>query len=113
MATRNYITRREYDAWISECTALAIACGYPIQDDMINDNTGLVFGEDQYEAFANGLWSGEPYEAFAIFQALNEPAVQGLPEGGMEWAQFGGLCDRVLRGRAGRDGPLLCARDHR
>ena len=75
MATRNYITRREYDAWISECTALAIACGYPIQDDMINDNTGLVFGEDQYEAFANGLWSGEPYEAFAIFQALNEPAV--------------------------------------
>ncbi|MCS5626906.1 MAG: hypothetical protein NZ935_04945, partial [Planctomycetes bacterium] len=96
MATRNYITRKEYDAWISECTALAIACGYPVQDDMINDNTGLVFGEDQYEAFVNGLWSGEPYEAFAIFQALNEPAVQGLPEGGMEWAQFGGLCDKLM-----------------
>ena len=96
MATRNYITRREYDAWISECTALAIACGYPVQDDMINDNTGLVFGEDQYAAFVNGLWSGEPYEAFAIFQALNEPAVQGLPEGGMEWAQFGGLCDKLM-----------------
>ncbi len=94
--TRNFITRREYDAWISECAALAIACGYPVQPDMINDNTGLVFGEDQYGAFVNGMWSREPYEVFAIFQALNEPAVHGLPEGGLEWAQFGGLCDKLM-----------------
>lgn len=96
MATRDYITRKEYDAWISECAALAIACGYPVQDEMINDNTGLVFGDDQYEAFVNGIWSREPYEVFAIFQALNEPAIHGLPEGGMEWAQFGGLCDKLM-----------------
>ncbi len=96
MATRNYVTRREYDAWIAECAALAIACRYPIQAEMINDNTGLVFGDDQYEAFVNGMWSREPYEVFAIFQALNEPAIQGLPEGGLEWAQFGGLCDKLM-----------------
>ena len=93
---RNYVTRKEYDAWINECAALATACRYPIQDDMINDNTGLVFGEDQYEAFANGIWSREPYEVFAIFQALNEPAIHGLPDGSMEWAQFGGLCDKLM-----------------
>lgn len=93
---RDYVTRKEYDAWISECAALAVACGYPLQDDMINDNTGLVFGRDQYEAFVNGMWSREPYEVFAIFQALNEPAVEGLPEGGLEWAQFGGLCDKLM-----------------
>jgi hypothetical protein len=96
MPQRNYVTRREYDAWISECAALAVACGYPVQDDMINDNTGLVFGDDQYEAFAPGMWSREPFEVFAIFQALNEPAVEGLPEGSMEWAQFGGLCDKLM-----------------
>ncbi len=96
MATRNYVTRREYDAWIAECAALAIACRYPVQAEMINDNTGLVFGDDQYEAFVNGMWSREPYEVFAIFQALNEPAIQGLPEGGLEWAQFGGLCDKLM-----------------
>lgn len=95
---RNYVTRKEYDAWISECAALAIACNYPVQDDMINDNTGLVFGEDQYEAFVGGMWSREPYEVFAIFQALNEPAVHGLPEGStaMDYAQFGGLCDKLM-----------------
>lgn len=96
MATRNYITRKEYDSWISECAALALACGYPVQDDMINDNTGLIFGDDQYEAFVNGIWSREAYEVFTIFQALNEPAVEGLPETGMEWAQFGGLCDKLM-----------------
>ena len=97
MATRNYVTRREYNDWISECTALAIACGYPVQDDMINDNTGLVFGEDQYEAFVNGMWSREPFEVFAIFQALNEPAITGLPNGSsLEAAQFGGLCDKLM-----------------
>ena len=96
MATRTHVTRKEYDAWIHECVALAIACGYPVQDDMINDNTGLVFGDDQYEAFEGGMWSREPYEVFAIFQALNEPAVQGLPQSGMEYAQFGGLCDKLM-----------------
>lgn len=93
---RDYVTRREYDAWIKECTALAIACNYPVQEHMINDNTGLVFGDDQYGAFVNGMWSGEPYEVFAIFEALNEPAVDGLPDGSMEWAQFGGLCDKLM-----------------
>ena len=41
---RDYVTRREYDDWINECAALAIACGYPVQDSMINDSTGLVLG---------------------------------------------------------------------
>jgi hypothetical protein len=96
--SRTHVTRREYDAWISECVALAIACGYPVQDDMINDNSGLVFGDDQYEAFVNGMWSREPYEVFAIFQALNEPAIHGLPDvdNAMELAQFGGLCDKLM-----------------
>ena len=93
---RNYITRIEYNAWISECAALALACNYPVQADMINDNTGLIFGEDQNEAFVNGMWSHEPYEVFAIFEALNEPAIKCLPEGSMEWAQFGGLCDKLM-----------------
>ena len=93
---RDYVTRREYDAWISESAALALACGYPVQDSMINDNTGLILGADQYEAFANGMWSREPYELFAIFEALNEPAVDGLPNGALEWAEFGGLCDKLM-----------------
>lgn len=93
---RDHVTRREYDAWISECAALALACRYPLQESMINDNTGLVLGTDQYEAFVDGMWSREPYEAFAIFEALNEPAVDGLPAGAMEWAEFGGLCDKLM-----------------
>jgi hypothetical protein len=93
---RNYVTRREYDAWIAECAALAIACGYPVQDSMIHDSTGLILGDDQYEAFVNGMWSREPYELFAIFEALNEPAVHGLPEAAMAWAEFGGLCDKLM-----------------
>lgn len=94
--SRTYVTRKEYDAWIAECAALAIACRYPVHDDMINDNTGLVFGEDQYEAFVNGMWSREPYEVFSIFQALNEPAVNGLPKGDLKWPEFGGLCDKLM-----------------
>ncbi|MEQ8675332.1 MAG: hypothetical protein RLP44_01430 [Aggregatilineales bacterium] len=93
---RNYVTRHEYDAWIAECAALAIACGYPIQDSMINDNTGLILGEDQYKAFVNSMWSREPYELFAIFEAINEPAIHGLPVGSLEWAEFGGLCDKLM-----------------
>ena len=93
---RDHVTRREYDAWISECAALAVACRYPLQDAMINDNTGLVLGTDQYEAFAGGMWSREPFEVLAIFEALNEPAVDGLPKDAMEWAEFGGLCDKLM-----------------
>lgn len=98
MPGRTFVTRREYDAWISECYALAVACGYPVQPEMCNDNTGLIFGEDQYQAFVHGVWSREPYEVFAIFQALNEPAVEGLPDQAraMELAQYGGLCDKLM-----------------
>lgn len=93
---RDHVTRREYDAWISECAALGVACGYPIQDSMINDNTGLILGTDQYEAFVNGMWSREPFEVFAIFESMNEPAVDGLPQDAMPWAEFGGLCDKLM-----------------
>jgi hypothetical protein len=93
---RDYVTRREYDAWISECASLAIALGYPLREEMINDNVGLVLGTDQYGAFINGMWSREPYEVFAIFQALNEPAVDNLPTGGEDWAPYGGLCDKLM-----------------
>lgn len=96
MSTRDYVTRREYDAWISECTALAVACGYPLQDEMINDNTGLILGPSQYAAFESGMWSRKPFEIFAIFEALNEPAVQGLPKDAMPFAEFGGLCDKLM-----------------
>mgnify|MGYP001819109877 FL=1 len=93
---RDYVTRREYDAWIHECAALAEACGFPIRDSMINDNTGVIFGPDQYAAFDHGLWSREPYELIAIFDALNEPAVDGLPKEALGWAEFGGLCEKVI-----------------
>ncbi len=96
MSTRNYVTRQEYNNWISECAALAIACGYPVQPNMIHDSVGLILGEDQYEAFVNGMWSREPYELFAIFEALNEPAVEGLPQSAMAWAEYGGLCDKLM-----------------
>lgn len=96
MTERNYVTRKEYDAWVSECAALAIACGYPVQPDMIHDSVGLILGTDQYQAFVNGIWSREPYEIFAIFEALNEPAVEGLPHGAFEWAEYGGLCDKLM-----------------
>ncbi len=94
--TRTYVTRKEYDAWIAECAALAVACGYPVQESMINDNTGLILGESQNAAFENGMWSREPFELFAIFEAVNEPAVTGLPKGGLEYAEYGGLCDKLL-----------------
>ncbi len=93
---RDYVTRREYDDWIYEAASLAIACGYPVQDSMINDSTGLILGDDQYQAFVNGMWSREPYEVFAIFESMNEPAVDGLPKDAMGWAEFGGLCDKLM-----------------
>ena len=48
MTMRDYVTRRDYDAWISESAALAMACGFPIRESMINDNSGVIFGPDQY-----------------------------------------------------------------
>lgn len=95
-SARDYVTRQEYDAWIFECAALALACGYPVRADMIHDSVGLILGQDQYAAFTNGMWSREPYELFAIFEALNEPAVEGLPRIAMEWAEYGGLCDKLM-----------------
>lgn len=93
---RDYVTRREYDDWINEAASLAIACGYPVQDSMINDSTGLILGDDQYQAFVNGLWSREPYELFVIFESMNEPTIDGLPESALQWAEFGGLCDKLM-----------------
>jgi hypothetical protein len=63
---------------------------------MINDGTGIVFGESQYQAFQRGLWSPEPYEVMIIFEALNEPAVDGLPRGAETFAEYGGLCDKLM-----------------
>ncbi len=91
-----HVTRKDYDAWIAECAALAVACGYPVQPPMLNDNTGLILGESQNAAFVNGMWSREPFELFAIFEAVNEPAVIGLPQDGITWAEFGGLCDKLM-----------------
>ena len=96
MSTRNHITRREYNDWVAECAALAIACGYPIQREMLHDSVGLIMGSDQYQAFENGLWSREAYEMFAIFEGLNEPAIEGMPRSAMAWAEYGGLCDKLM-----------------
>ena len=93
---RDYVTRREYDAWINECAALAVACGYPVRDSMINDNSGVIFGPDQYAAFDEGMWSREPFEAIAIFDSINEPAIEGLPQAAMDFAEFGGLCEKAI-----------------
>ena len=42
------------------------------------------------------MWSREPFEVFAIFESMNEPAVDGLPTVAMEYADFGGLCDKLM-----------------
>ena len=93
---RDYVTRQEYDAWIAESAALAIACGFPVRDSMINDNSGVIFGSDQYPAFEKGIWSREPFEAISIFDAINEPAVDGLPKAALATAEFGGLCEKLI-----------------
>lgn len=93
---RDYITRKEYDEWMHECESLARALRYPITPDMINDSAGIVFGSDQYEAFEHGLWSGEPYELMVIFQSLNEAAVSGLPVDAAKYAEYFGLCDKIM-----------------
>lgn len=94
--TRTSVTRREYDEWLNEAASLAQALRYPVTPDMVNDSAGIVFGDDQYEAFANGLWSREPYEVMVIFESLNEPAVDGLPVSGAEHAEYSGLCDKLM-----------------
>jgi hypothetical protein len=75
---------------------LALALNYPVQPGMVNDGTGIVFGEDQYQVFARGLWSPEPYEVMIIFESLNEGAIDGLPQAGAAWAEFSGLCDKLM-----------------
>ncbi len=96
MAVKDYVLRHEYDAWISECAALALAVGYPLQDSMIHDSAGLILGPSQYQAFERGVWSREPFELFVIFEAVNEPAVHGLPKEATGFAEFGGLCDKLM-----------------
>ena len=99
---RDYVTRQEHDAWISESAALAMAAGFTIREEMVNDTSGVIFGRDQYQAFENGLWSREPYEMIAIFDAINEPAVDGLPPEGLRFAEFGGLCEKLIIVHPGR-----------
>lgn len=94
--TRTSITRREYDEWVREAAALGTALRYPISPDMVNDSAGIVFGDDQYDAFENGVWSGEPYETMIIFESLNEPAVDGLPVASAPYAEYSGLCDKLM-----------------
>nr|4Q0U_A Chain A, L-Ribose isomerase [Acinetobacter sp. DL-28]4Q0V_A Chain A, L-Ribose isomerase [Acinetobacter sp. DL-28] len=95
-SARTSITRREYDEWVREAAALGKALRYPITEKMVNDSAGIVFGADQYDAFKNGMWSGEPYEAMIIFESLNEPAVDGLPTGAAPYAEYSGLCDKLM-----------------
>ena len=94
--TRTHVTRREYDEWVNEAASLARALRYPITDDMVNDSAGIIFGDDQYDAFENGLWSREPFEAMIIFESLNEPAVDGLPGHATSGSEYGGLCDKLM-----------------
>lgn len=88
------VTRQQYDEWIAHARAAALLAGYPVDDSMVNDNTGLIFAD--YGGFEKGLWSGEPHERFVIFQSVNEPAVAGMPKSGMNAAEYGGLCDKCM-----------------
>ncbi|MER3389783.1 MAG: hypothetical protein RJQ01_07085 [Microcella sp.] len=90
------VTRKEYWSWVRDASALATALGYPVQAEMINEGTGIVFGEDQYAAFEAGLWSGDPFEVMIILESLNEGAVSGLPSGAESFAEYGGLCDKLM-----------------
>lgn len=93
---RTHVTRREYDEWLNEAASLAKALRYPVTPAMVNDSAGIIFGDDQYDAFENGLWSREPYELMVIFESLNEAAVDGLPVAGGAHSEFGGLCDKLM-----------------
>ncbi|MFW7414708.1 hypothetical protein [Demequina sp. SO4-18] len=81
---------------MNEAASLALALRYPLTPDMVNDSAGIIFGDDQYEAFERGLWSRDPYEAMVIFESLNEAAVDGLPVDGAAHAEYGGLCDKLM-----------------
>lgn len=93
---RDYVTRKEYTDWIMHGAALGAAVRYPITGEMINDSAGIVYGASQYEAFEKGLWSGDPYELMIIFESLNEPAFDGLPESAVSTSPFSGLCDKLM-----------------
>ena len=93
---RDHITRREYREWLMEAASLAKALRYPVTDEMVNDSAGIIFGDDQYEAFSKGLWSGDPYEVMVIFESLNEAAVDGLPASAANFSEYGGLCDKLM-----------------
>lgn len=93
---RTYITRKEYDQWLNEAASLGRALRYPIQSEMVTDSAGIVFGDDQYEAFESGLWSGDPYEVMIIFESLNNPGVDGLPAGSERFSEYSGLCDKLM-----------------
>ena len=90
------VSRRDYTAWVKDAAALAAALRYPVQPSMVNDGTGIVFGDSQYEVFRRGLWSPDPYEVMVIFEALNEPAADGLPDRAEPFAEYGGLCDKLM-----------------
>lgn len=90
------VSNRDYTEWVRGAASLARALGYPVQPSMINEGTGIVFGDSQYEAFRNGLWAPEAYELMIIFESLNEPAVDGLPRGAEPFAEYGGLCDKLM-----------------
>lgn len=93
---RAFITRREYDEWVNEAAALALALNYPVQPEMVNEGTGIVFGASQYAAFEKGLWSREAYEVMIILESLNEAAINGLPAGASAYAEYGGVCDKLM-----------------
>lgn len=93
---RDHVTRREYQEWVMEAASLGRALRYPITPEMVNDSAGIIFGDDQYQAFEKGLWSGDPYEVMIIFESLNEAAVDALPAAGGDFAEYGGLCDKLM-----------------
>lgn len=90
------VSRREYTEWVRDAAALAEALRFTVQPSMVNDGTGIIFGDSQYQAFRRGLWSPEPYEVMIIFEALNEPAVDGLPRTAEAFAEYGGICDKLM-----------------
>lgn len=94
--TRDHVSRREYDEWLNEAASLGLALRYPITPEMVNDSAGIIFGDDQYAAFENGIWSREAFEMMVIFESLNEPAVDGLPSAASPYSDYSGLCDKLM-----------------
>ncbi|QWW19111.1 hypothetical protein I6B53_08280 [Schaalia sp. 19OD2882] len=94
--SRSYVTRREYDEWVRGAASLARALRYPVTEAMVNDSVGIVFGDDQYDAFEKGLWEPTAYEVMIIFEAINQAAVDGLPAGAAPYSEYSGLCDKLM-----------------